>query len=72
LPEVNRTVALTTMTFERKSQESESSAGRRGMNMPRKDLPAVLLAECVGDLRALAANRELRAWEDRLAAVFLV
>src|SRR5205085_10956923 len=55
LPEENRTVALTTMTFERKAPGGEAGVSRRGGNIPLKELPAVLLSECVGDLRALAA-----------------
>jgi hypothetical protein len=43
------------MTFERKSTGGETGMNRRGGNLPLKDLPSVLLAECVGDLRALAA-----------------
>ena len=58
LPEENRTVSLTSLSFERKaSQEGASSAGmfRRGGDVPLKDIPAVLLSECVGDLRSIAA-----------------
>jgi hypothetical protein len=68
LPEENRTVALTTMTFERKSESGESGASRRGVNIPLKDLPAVLLAECVGDLRALAAAGSgfVEDWEKKV------
>lgn len=55
LPEENRTVALTNMTFERKTLGEEPGVNRRGASVPLKELPAVLLSECVGDLRALAA-----------------
>lgn len=53
LPEENRTVALTTLTFQRKADPAAPQ--RRAGTLPLKDVPQVLLSECVGDLRALAA-----------------
>ncbi len=58
LPEENRLIALTHLNFERKSaQESPASMTTwgRGAGVPLKDVPQVLLSECVGDLRAIAA-----------------
>ena len=52
LPEDNRTVALTTMSFGRKSPGSD---GGRASSLRLADVPSVLLAECLGDLKTIAA-----------------
>jgi HEAT repeat protein len=55
LPEENRTVALTRLTFERKDDQQQSQF-RQSDGVPLKDIPRVLLSECIGDLRAIAAT----------------
>jgi hypothetical protein len=57
LPEENRNVALTTLSFERKKAEEQQPAAMFGrtVSVPLKNIPPVLLSECVGDLRSIAA-----------------
>jgi hypothetical protein len=55
LPEENRTVALTRLTCERKDAQQPSHF-RQTASVPLKDIPRVLLSECIGDLRAIAAT----------------
>lgn len=57
LPEENRTVALTALSFERKKAEEQQPTPMFGrtVSVPLKDIPPVLLTECVGDLRSIAA-----------------
>ena len=55
LPEENRTVALTSLTFRRKSGEGESIWSSDG-GLPLRDVPAILLSECYHDLRTIAAT----------------
>jgi HEAT repeat protein len=57
LPEENRTVALTTLSFERKKAEPQQVTPMFGrtVTLPLKDIPPVLLTECIGDLRSIAA-----------------
>ena len=52
LPEENRTVALTEFSFERKSQHESFGMGRAGL--PLRDVPQVLLAESLADLKLIA------------------
>lgn len=54
LPEENRQVALTQLTFARKTEQPTTYLGRN-TGLALKDVPAVLLAECAGDLRTIAA-----------------
>ena len=54
LPEENRTVALTTMRFERVAPEGEPVMG--GAKMSLGEVPKVLLGECWNDLRQIAAE----------------
>ncbi|WP_254506492.1 DUF4132 domain-containing protein [Anatilimnocola floriformis] len=67
LPEENRTVALTTMSFARKSPGRDSGYNRAG-NLQLKDVPSVLLAECLGDMKTIAAAGSGfdAEWEKRL------
>lgn len=54
LPEENRTVALTTMRFERVAPEGEPVMG--GAKMSLGEVPTVLLGECWNDMRQIAAE----------------
>ncbi len=54
LPEENRTVALTTMRFERVAPEGEPGMG--GAKMSLGEVPTVLLGECWNDMRQIAAE----------------
>jgi hypothetical protein len=54
LPEQNRTVALTTLRFERVAPEGESVNG--GAKMSLGEVPSVLLSECWNDIRQIAAE----------------
>jgi hypothetical protein len=54
LPEENRKVALTQLKFERNGAEPSAFAARN--EAPLGEIPAVLLSECVNDLRAIAAS----------------
>jgi len=54
LPEENRTVALTSMRFERVATEGESA--HSGEKLCLGEVPAVLLSECWNDLRQIAGE----------------
>jgi hypothetical protein len=57
LPEENRTVALTALTFRRaRPREAGGSPPGSGSSIPLSEIPAVLVAECYNDLRTIAAN----------------
>lgn len=53
LPEENRTVALTSLSFARKSPET---GGRESEKMTLGEVPSVLLSECWNDMRLMAAD----------------
>jgi hypothetical protein len=53
LPEENRTVALTNLSFQ-KSAPQESGSFMPAENLPLGEIPAVLLTECYNDLAAIA------------------
>ncbi|MCI0357203.1 MAG: DUF4132 domain-containing protein, partial [Planctomycetaceae bacterium] len=54
LPEENRKVALTSLSFAHKSNDNAAAyMAPRGVALA--DIPAVLLTECIGDVRAIAA-----------------
>ncbi len=55
LPEENRTIALTTLAFQRKAAQASAGMHRPGVGLALADIPAVLLAECLGDVRSIAA-----------------
>ena len=57
LPEENRTVALNSLAFERKTADTDepSFGPRRDKAVALSALPPVLLAECWNDLRTIAA-----------------
>jgi hypothetical protein len=54
LPEQNRTVALTTLHFERVAAEGEPA--NPGAKMALGEMPPVLLSECWNDIRQIAAE----------------
>jgi hypothetical protein len=57
LPEENRTVALTSLTFRQpRSRDEQYSPLGDGGGLSLNEIPAVLVAECYNDLRAIAAT----------------
>jgi hypothetical protein len=57
LPEQNRSVALSGLTFHgSRAREGGNSPLGDGGSLPLREIPAVLVAECYNDLRALAAT----------------
>jgi HEAT repeat protein len=56
LPEENRTVALTTLSFHKARAGQEASFIWRQGSLALKDIPPVLISECMNDLRAIAAT----------------
>jgi hypothetical protein len=57
MPEENRTVALSAVTFCRpRAPEAHFAQLGEGGGLPLSEIPAVLIAECYNDLRAIAAT----------------
>jgi hypothetical protein len=68
MPEENRQVALTTLSFHRTSDQP-AGVPQREVPVPLGDIPAVLLSECYNDLRTIAAAGSGfdPEWESKLA-----
>ncbi|MBE7382788.1 MAG: DUF4132 domain-containing protein [Leptolyngbya sp. SIO1E4] len=56
LPEENRTVALTRLSFRQLPEEAEADYSYSYTELPLGDIPAVLLSETWNDLQAIAAQ----------------